>query len=184
MAARNRKKRQQNNVEATDLGGAPKDLLAAIRKLEAQLAQEKFFHDKSRTEQQHEIKTLNGKVKNLERQKKVLLQKLEQNPSDQQQDMQSELNDTNNKLKEVNQKLAVSLSTTRDKLLRSNKGIKRANEKNTQQFPGPNKGKNLKIKKLEVSGNLNPSFEQFWTEMINFKFETVFSSTITFLRSF
>lgn len=47
-----------NNVllPATDLGGAPKDLLAAIRKLEAQLAQEKFFHDKSRTEQQHEIK--------------------------------------------------------------------------------------------------------------------------------
>lgn len=53
--------------------------------------------------------TLNGKVKNLERQKKVLLQKLEQNPIDQQQEMQSELNDTNNKLKEVNQKLAVSM---------------------------------------------------------------------------
>ena len=52
---------------------------------------------------------LNGKVKNLERQKKALMVKLEQNPIEQLNKLQRELSDTKKKLEEANHKLAVSI---------------------------------------------------------------------------
>ncbi|XP_078380489.1 uncharacterized protein LOC144663419 isoform X2 [Oculina patagonica] len=146
MASKNRKKRQQNNTE--DSGTSKQDLLRTVRKLEAQLAQEKFFYDKTKSEQQHEIKTLHGKVKSLERQKRSLLEKLEQNPYDQQTKMQSELNHTNSKLNEANQQL-VTCKQQVEKLLRSNQEMKKSNEKTTEQLLDKIKHKNLKIKKLE-----------------------------------
>ena len=55
------------------------------------------------------FQVLNGKVKNLERQKKALLVKLEKNPFEQLNMLQRELNETKKKLEEANQKIAVSL---------------------------------------------------------------------------
>ena len=45
-----------HSLPTADLGVSREDLMASIRKLEAQLAQEKFFHEKSKAEQQQEIK--------------------------------------------------------------------------------------------------------------------------------
>ena len=52
--------------------------------------------------------TLQAKVKNLERQKKTLLEKLEQNPIEQQNKLEKELNDISRQLRETTQKLVVS----------------------------------------------------------------------------
>ena len=52
--------------------------------------------------------TLQAKVKSLERQKKTYLEKLEQNPIEQQGKLEKELNETSKQLRETTQKLAVS----------------------------------------------------------------------------
>ncbi|PFX34015.1 spindle pole body component 110-like [Stylophora pistillata] len=150
MAARNRKnfKRQQNNSGAADLSVSKEDLVTSIRKLEAQLAQENFFHEKSKAEQQQEIKVLNGKVKNLERQKKALLVKLEKNPFEQLNMLQRELNETKKKLEEANQKIA-NFNKQMEKLSRSNREIKKAKEKVAEEFLEKIQKKNSKIHKLE-----------------------------------
>ena len=52
--------------------------------------------------------TLQAKVKNLERQRKAFLEKLEQNPIEQQNKLEKELNDTSRQLRGATQKLVVS----------------------------------------------------------------------------
>lgn len=56
-------------------------------------------------------KTLQAKIRSLERQKKTFLEKLEQNPIEQQHKLEKELNDTSRQLRETTQKLVVSDSS-------------------------------------------------------------------------
>ena len=51
--------------------------------------------------------TLQAKVRSLEKQKKIFLEKLEQNPIEQQNKMEKELNDTSRQLRETTQRLVV-----------------------------------------------------------------------------
>ncbi|XP_073254925.1 uncharacterized protein [Porites lutea] len=148
MAARNRKKKQGCD-EAELLGCKKEDPWALVRKLEAQLAQEKFFHEKTKTDHQYEVKTLQAKVKNLEKQRKIFLEKLEQNPIEQQNKLEKELNDTSRQLREITQKL-VSSQQQVDKLLRSNRAIKKSKEKLSEEFLERIKNKNALIQKLEA----------------------------------
>ncbi|KAM7451079.1 hypothetical protein ABFA07_001447 [Porites harrisoni] len=147
MAARNRKKKQGCDEEL--LGCKKEDPWALVRKLEAQLAQEKFFHEKTKTDHQYEVKTLQAKVKNLEKQRKIFLEKLEQNPIEQQNKLEKELNDTSRQLREITQKL-VSSQQQVDKLLRSNRAIKKSKEKLSEEFFERIKNKNALIQKLEA----------------------------------
>ena len=52
--------------------------------------------------------TLQARIKSLERQRKTLLEKLEQNPIEQQTKLEKELNEISRQLRETAQKLAVS----------------------------------------------------------------------------
>ncbi|XP_068734618.1 glutamic acid-rich protein-like [Montipora capricornis] len=114
MAGRNRKKKQGCVEEPKFLNRSKEDPWVLVRRLEARLAQEKFYHEKTKTESQYEIKTLQAKVKSLERQKKTYLEKLEQNPIEQQGKLEKELNETSKQLRETTQKLADDIDDDAD----------------------------------------------------------------------
>lgn len=148
MAGRNRKKKQGCVDGSQFLSPKKEDPWTLVRKLEARLAQEKFYHEKTKTESQYEVKTVQARIKSLERQRKTLLEKLEQNPIEQQTKLEKELNEISRQLRETAQKLAAAQQVI-DRLTRSNRGLKKAKEKLDERFEKEMELKNTLIQRLE-----------------------------------